>query len=77
MNLNLKNKYALVTGGSHGIGRAIAIALQPFMPEASQKMLVALGFEYFDPKFDVLQEWGLLKSGTQLSEPQPLFPHLQ
>lgn len=27
MDLNLKNKHALVTGGSHGIGRAIALAL--------------------------------------------------
>ena len=27
MNLGLSGKYALVTGGSHGIGRAIAIAL--------------------------------------------------
>lgn len=27
MDLDLKNKYALVTGGSHGIGRAIALAL--------------------------------------------------
>lgn len=27
MDLNIKNKYALVTGGSHGIGHAIALAL--------------------------------------------------
>jgi len=27
MNLGIKNKYALVTGGSHGIGKAIALAL--------------------------------------------------
>lgn len=27
MDLDLKNKYALVTGGSHGIGRSIALAL--------------------------------------------------
>jgi len=27
MNLGIKNKYALVTGGSHGIGRSIALAL--------------------------------------------------
>jgi len=27
MDLNLKGKYALVTGSSHGIGRSIALAL--------------------------------------------------
>ena len=27
MELGLANKFALVTGGSHGIGRAIALAL--------------------------------------------------
>lgn len=57
--------------------RMIGIAILPFMPESSNKMLTALGFEFFDPNFDKLQEWGLLKSGTQLAEPQPMFPHLQ
>ena len=27
MELNLRNKYALVTGGSHGIGQGIALSL--------------------------------------------------
>lgn len=57
--------------------RQIAIAVQPFMPATSEKMLSQLGFEYFDPKFDNLVEWGLLKSGAQLPEPEALFPHIE
>ncbi len=56
--------------------RQTAIAISPFMPDASVSMLTALGFEYFDPKFDSLTEWGLLKSGGVLAEPHPLFPPL-
>lgn len=36
MDLGLKNKYALVTGGSHGIGKAIAVAL------AKEKVNIAI-----------------------------------
>ncbi|MCX6781068.1 MAG: methionine--tRNA ligase [Candidatus Magasanikbacteria bacterium] len=56
--------------------RQIAIAVSPFMPETSQKMLAQLGFDYFDPKFDNLIEWGLLKSGGTLIAESPLFPQL-
>lgn len=56
--------------------RQTAIAIQPFMPETSEKMLTALGFEYFDPKFDNLVEWGLLKSGAELQTAPALFPQL-
>lgn len=56
--------------------RQIAIAIQPFMPATSEKMLAQLGFEFFDPKFDNLVEWGLLKSGAALVQPEALFPHL-
>ncbi len=56
--------------------RQIAIAVQPFMPATSEKMLEALGFDFFDPKFDNLMEWGLLKSGGPLTPAPPLFPQL-
>lgn len=57
--------------------RQIAIAVGPFMPTTSEKMLAQLGFEYYDPKFDNLVEWGLLKSGATLSSGDALFPHIE
>jgi methionyl-tRNA synthetase len=57
--------------------RQIAIAIQPFMPETSEKMLRQLGFEFFEPNFSNLVEWGLLKSGAPLAQPEALFPHIE
>lgn len=54
--------------------RHVMLALQPFMPAASQRALAQLGFEYFDPNFDKLTEWGLLKSGTPVTQGDALFP---
>ncbi|OGH63345.1 MAG: methionine--tRNA ligase [Candidatus Magasanikbacteria bacterium RIFCSPHIGHO2_01_FULL_50_8] len=66
-----KTLYTILEGLRH-----IAIALQPFMPETADKILAQLGFEYFNPQFDTLQEWGLLKSGVPLIAAPPLFPPL-
>jgi 3-oxoacyl-[acyl-carrier protein] reductase len=50
MDLNLKNKYALVTGGSHGIGRELAHAL------ASEGCNVAICARNINRVNDVVEE---------------------
>lgn len=54
--------------------RHIMLAVQPFMPAAAERALAQLGFEYFDLNFDKLTEWGLLKSGTPVTQGDALFP---
>lgn len=56
--------------------RQVAIAISPFVPDTSRKILEQIGFEYFDPKFDTLEEWGLLKEGASVASADPLFPQL-
>lgn len=57
--------------------RHIALALEPFMPATAQKVYTALNFEYFDPNFAKLTEWGLLRPETALGAPVALFPPLE
>ncbi len=54
--------------------RHIMLALLPFIPSAADRALAQLGFEFFEPNFDRLTEWGLLKSGTPVTAGDALFP---
>ena len=64
--------------------RLAALALAPFMPEASEKALQRLGFapnQFFDartqakgPVLAELMKWGGLPAGQKVSKGEPLFP---
>lgn len=56
--------------------RCIAVALSPFMPYTAANMLKALNFDYVEIEMRELHEWGLMKTGAQLSVPPILFSEL-
>lgn len=57
--------------------RGISVAIYPFMPETAKKIRESLGLEDLEnPNFDDELQWGLLKSGTKIKKPEPLFPRL-
>jgi len=61
MDLGLKNKYALVTGASHGIGRAIALALAS---EDCNVAICARNQERVDVVVSEIQSKGVLALGV-------------
>jgi len=68
MNLNIKGKYALVTGGSHGIGLAIARALAE---EGCNVAICARNQERISRTLTELQKIGVQAIGVQADVLQP------
>jgi len=54
--------------------RVTAILTQPFMPDATSKMLDQLSVDKDKRDFSTLNKDGALKSGTQLPKPEGVFP---
>jgi len=57
--------------------RCIAIMLQPFMPDAADKILNQLAVSPSERGFDRLSEQHALKAGQPLPAPEPVFPRIQ
>jgi methionyl-tRNA synthetase len=56
------------------VTRQIAILVQPVMPESAGRLLDQLGVPSDARNFAALGVNGRLKPGTQLPQPQPVFP---
>jgi methionyl-tRNA synthetase len=56
--------------------RCIGIMLQPYCPEASEKLLDQLKIPASERSFAFINEDKCLKSGTKIDEPKGIFPRL-
>jgi methionyl-tRNA synthetase len=57
--------------------RYIALALQPFIPDAANKMLDQLGIPKDQRDFAHMDQKFALKPGANLLEPKPIFPRIE
>ena len=57
--------------------RYIAIMLQPFVPDAAQKMLEQLNISEDQRDFAKLTQKYALHPGTKINEPKPVFPRIE
>ncbi len=57
--------------------RVISGLLYPVMPERMAALRKALGVASIEPKFELLDAFGILKSGTSVADPGALFPRIQ
>ncbi len=57
--------------------RVISAMLYPVMPERMGALRVALGIEEVDPELNLLKQFGVLKPGTPVTDPGPLFPRIR
>lgn len=57
--------------------RVISGLLYPVMPERMAALRKALGVASIEPKFALLDAFGILKSGTSVADPGALFPRIQ
>ena len=57
--------------------RYIAILLQPFVPESAAKILDQLSVSKDEREFKYLSQNYALKAGTEIPEPQGVFPRVE
>ncbi len=57
--------------------RVISALLYPVMPERMGALRNALGVDSVEPKFNLLQAFGVLKAGTHVADAGALFPRVQ
>jgi methionyl-tRNA synthetase len=57
--------------------RALSIFLYPFIPDTSSKVLKALGYNVNEIGVEEAYQWGILKPGSSIEKPEPLFPRLE
>ncbi len=57
--------------------RIIGIALQPFVPNLSTKILDVLNIDNHVRNLDLIAAESCLKSGHKINEPKPIFPRLE
>lgn len=57
--------------------RVISGLLYPVMPERMAALRKALGVASIEPKFELLDAFGILKPGTSVADPGALFPRIQ
>ncbi|HET9015223.1 MAG TPA: class I tRNA ligase family protein [Thermomicrobiaceae bacterium] len=56
--------------------RLIAQALRPFLPGTADRIAAQLGVVLVETPWTEALGWGVLAPGTQVGEPQPIFPKL-
>lgn len=54
--------------------RHVALLAMPAMPETSEKILQALGYDWKVKTLGEMQKWGLLEEATKVQKPDMLFP---
>jgi len=57
--------------------RVCAALLYPVMPGKMKELRSALGMEDAPPQLEQLRRFGVLKPGTPVAQPEPLFPRLE
>jgi methionyl-tRNA synthetase len=57
--------------------RFIATLLAPFMPRSAARMSEQLGLNIQQFSFDHIDQWGVLKAGTETRQGEPLFPKIK
>ena len=67
----------VVLAVAHDALRCVAIAYQPFMPNAADRMLGQLGVPEGDARALAALRSGRVAPGTALPKPSPVFPRIE